>query len=64
MAINKQVITDEEAAAKEQLSKQIREYLDKGGTVTVCQPGAHTENLQVGQWGRRKAKPKPPPKPE
>lgn len=33
----------------------VEEYLARGGTVTVCEPGARTEDLYVGQWGRKKA---------
>ena len=32
------------------------EYIARGGVVTVCEPGARTEDLYVGQWGRKKAK--------
>ena len=32
----------------------MEEYLARGGTITVCEPGARTEDLYVGQWGRRK----------
>ena len=31
------------------------EYIARGGVVTVCEPGARTEDLYVGQWGRKKA---------
>ena len=30
------------------------EYIARGGVVTVCEPGARTEDLYVGQWGRKK----------
>ena len=33
----------------------MEEYLARGGTVTVCEPGARTEDLYIGQWGRKKA---------
>ena len=36
----------------------MEEYLARGGTITVCEPGARTEDLYVGQWGRKKAPPK------
>ena len=36
-------------------TETMEEYLARGGTVTVCEPGARTEDLYVGQWGRKKA---------
>ena len=33
----------------------MEEYLARGGTITVCEPGARTEDLYTGQWGRKKA---------
>ena len=33
----------------------VEEYLARGGSITVCEPGARTEDLYVGQWGRKKA---------
>ena len=35
-------------------TETMEEYLARGGTVTVCEPHARTEDLYVGQWGRRK----------
>jgi len=35
-------------------TETMEEYLARGGTITVCEPGARTEDLYVGQWGRRK----------
>lgn len=32
----------------------MEEYLARGGKITVCEPGARTEDLYIGQWGRRK----------
>lgn len=32
----------------------VEEYLARGGSITVCEPGARTEDLYVGQWGRKK----------
>lgn len=51
-------MTDDE---QKEIDAAVEEYLKNGGTVTVCETGARTEDLQVGQWGRRKpaAKPKP-----
>ena len=36
-------------------TETMEEYLARGGTVTVCEPHARTEDLYVGQWGRKKA---------
>ena len=36
-------------------TETLEEYLARGGTITVCEPGARTEDLYVGQWGRKKA---------
>ena len=36
-------------------TESVEEYLARGGTITVCEPGARTEDLYVGQWGRKKA---------
>ena len=38
--------------------EQLQEYLDKGGTITKCPPGARTENIEVkgGFYGRKKKK--------
>ena len=32
----------------------LKEYLARGGTITVCEAGARTENIQVGQWTRNR----------
>jgi hypothetical protein len=34
--------------------ESVREYLARGGKITVCETGARTENLQVGQWTRNR----------
>jgi len=34
----------------------MEEYLARGGKITVCEPGARTEDLYIGQWGRRSPK--------
>ena len=43
--------------------ESVKEYLARGGKITVCETGARTENLQVGQWtrNRRRASSKSPP---
>ena len=35
-------------------TESVEEYLARGGVITVCEPGARTEDLYVGQWGRKK----------
>jgi len=32
----------------------VEEYLARGGKITVCDPGARTEEAQVGQWTRNR----------
>ena len=44
-------MTDEE---RKEIDDAVKAYLKNGGTVTVCEPGARTEDIQVGQWGRKK----------
>jgi len=41
----------------------LKEYLARGGKITVCEAGARTENIQVGQWtrNRRRGPSKKPP---
>jgi hypothetical protein len=51
----KKLMTDEE---RKEIDDAVKAYLKNGGTVTVCEPGARTEDLQVGQWGRKKPAPK------
>lgn len=43
--------------------ESVKEYLARGGKITVCETGARTENIQVGQWtrNRRRAPTKSPP---
>jgi hypothetical protein len=38
--------------------KQLQEYLDKGGKITVCPPGARTEDIEYkgGFYGTKKKK--------
>ena len=38
--------------------EQLQEYLDKGGTITKCPPGARTEdiNYKGGFYGKKKKK--------
>ena len=43
--------------------ESVREYLARGGKITVCETGARTENIQEGQWtrNRRRGPSKSPP---
>ena len=43
--------------------ESVKEYLARGGKITVCEAGARTENIQVGQWtrNRRRSPSKSPP---
>ena len=34
--------------------ESVKEYLARGGKITVCETGARTENIQVGQWTRNR----------
>lgn len=34
--------------------ESVKEYLARGGKITVCETGARTENLQMGQWTRNR----------
>jgi len=34
--------------------ESVKEYLARGGKITVCEAGARTENIQVGQWTRNR----------
>ena len=49
---------DRQSKEKGISSKELQEYLDKGGKITVCEPGARTENIEVkgGFYGRKKKK--------
>jgi len=34
--------------------ESVQEYLARGGKITVCEAGARTEDIQVGQWTRNR----------
>jgi len=42
----------------------LNDYLKNGGKVTVCEPGARTPDLPVGQWRRKAGRPKANPGPK
>lgn len=43
-----------EKTEQESLDEAIKEWLAKGNKITICEPGARTEDIVVGQWGKRK----------
>ena len=63
-ANNKAILVDHSAlkreAAKAELAANMKEYLASGGNITVCEPGARTEDIPGGQWSRQARKVKPP----
>ena len=36
----------------------VKEYLAKGGKITVCEPGARSEEVYTNVWGKSKKKTK------
>ena len=45
---------------KAELDKEMKEYLARGGEITVCETGARTEDIPQGQWTRNRSRVKPP----
>jgi hypothetical protein len=45
---------ENEITEQEVLAQAIKEFQEKGGKITMCEPGARTEDITVGQWGKRK----------
>jgi hypothetical protein len=43
-----------EITEEEILEQAIKEWKEKGGKIQICEPGARTEDIVVGQWGKRK----------
>ena len=43
-----------ERTEEEILEQAIKEWKEKGGKITICEPGARSEDIQIGQWGKRK----------
>ena len=50
----KKALALEEANERQVLKDAIEEYKALGGHITICEPGARTEDITVGQWGKRK----------
>ena len=49
---------DRQSKDKGMTEEQLQEFLDKGGKIQQCPPGARTENLEVkgGFYGRKPKK--------
>lgn len=45
----------------EETVETVEEFLARGGKIEVCEPGARTADLVVGQWGRGTKKKAPTP---
>ena len=43
-----------ERTEEEILEQAIKEWKQKGGKIQICEPGVRTEDIQIGQWGKRK----------
>lgn len=43
---------------REAYEAAVKEYLAKGGKITVCEPGARSEEVYTSVWGKSKKKPK------
>jgi|TARA_B110000467_G_C18339512_1_gene502240 hypothetical protein len=52
----KKALALEEANERQVLKDAIEEYKALGGHITICEPGARTEDITVGQWGKRRKK--------
>ena len=35
---------------------EIQAWLDKGNKITICEPGARTEDIKTNMWGGKKKK--------
>ena len=51
-------------ADKAKLEEDLKEYLARGGKITVCEAGARTEDIPGGQWTRNRRRVKPPTLPD
>ena len=40
---------------------EIQAWLDKGNKITICEPGARTEDIKTNMWGGKKKKASTPP---
>jgi hypothetical protein len=48
---------------EEEVVETVEEFLARGGKIEVCEPGARTADLVVGQWGRGSGPKKKAPTP-
>ena len=53
-------ITDLRVSQQAGPVETVEEYLARGGTITVCEPGARAADMQTGQWTRNRRRVKPP----
>ena len=56
--INHSVKSQQREIEEQEVADAVSQYFKNGGKITKCQPFARTENLTVGQWGRKNAKKK------
>ena len=45
-------------AEQEKHDAEIQAWLDKGNKITICEPGARTEDIKTNMWGGKKKKAK------
>lgn len=48
-------------AEQEKHDAEIQAWLDKGNKITICEPGARTEDIKTNMWGGKKKKAPTPP---
>jgi hypothetical protein len=56
---SKSTMMDRKSKESELTEKDLQEFLDNGGKITVCPPGARTEDIDYkggGFYGRKKKK--------
>jgi len=53
-------ITDLRVSQQAGPVETVEEYLARGGTITVCEPGVRSTEMQTGQWTRNRRRVKPP----
>ena len=56
--INQTLKSEKQKTEAQEVKDAVAEYLKNGGKITRCEPFARTEDLVVGQWGRKNAKKK------
>tara|TARA_B100000809_G_C15032054_1_gene492332 strand:+ start:37 stop:300 length:264 start_codon:yes stop_codon:yes gene_type:complete len=53
-------ITDLRVSQQAGPVETVEEYLARGGTITICEPGVRSTEMQTGQWTRNRRRVKPP----